>query len=364
MSAEVANREEVDITKAVLVRTKDGKLSGLKFSVPLSVSSGTLVSAGSAGIICSAEGYKVQAKYRGLIADFMPTVIVDGVEQGNPAPVRDKGGNIIMVYCRGVCFGRTSVGKRTVSTKTVVLHLDTYRNVDLIAKAQRCCNDFKFMPAGSPPASGWSVYHIDEATDIHANTTSGEFTKWMKATMNRKRKAVEYAQTFAVRGAIKAWPDITFHKCGSASAMVPCFMWHGDTEETQWDGSTYDMFIDAVSGVSGGKQGKDEIEVIDAGEEALHDEHDAVEAEGVDADDMDSEGGDAQDATPKQQVDDEDRIAHIGILKGIKKSHPNAYKHGAKDCGLKASDKPEDQSSAKLFGWSNLAADYAAQETE
>lgn len=367
MSNAVAKREqqlpqsrEVDLTKAVAIHTKSGELKMFKTQVPLSIEAGTMVKPFGMNVtLCTADGYKEQAKFGGLIADMLPTVVVDGQEQGNPYVMRDDKGRITMVYCRAFCFGYTPMGIPTVVSKTVVFDIRTYELVDILAKAKQKPGDFKIRPIEmEAPGKNWAKYPIDENVAIFCNTESEEFTKWQIQIMNRKRKAVEITQTFAIRNAIKSHPNVKFHKLDKGSStVVPMLCWRAVTGEMRWDRSQYEGFTENVQNAVSG-EAKD-IETVDAGTDALHEEHEIVEADvaATEADELSNE-----DPTIDEEVHTDERAPHITLLKGLKKSHPEAYKKAAKDCGLKSTANPEDQPDAKLYGWSNLAADYAAAE--
>jgi len=361
--AEVATRREVDLVKTIAISTPTGELKMYRNSFPLTIESGALVKPrGMPVTLCTAEGYKLQAKYGGLIADMMPTVIVDGVEQGNPYVMRDDKGKITMVYCRAFCFGYTPMGVPTVVSKTVVFDIKTYELVDLLAKAKQRPREFMLRPIDMKPSgTSWAKYPIDDSTAIFCNTECTEFTDWMVQIMNRKRKAVEIAQTFALRNAIKSHPNVQFHKVnnGGASAMVNMTCWFAKTGEMRWDRSQYDTFADtmtqAVSGESTSVQG------VDAGTDNLHEIHEEVEAE-ANTTEMDEHSTPPTDQESDQPPVDPERANYAAIIDGLRKKASKHVAKAAKDCGVAVDADLSKLPMAKLAGWASLAADYAAQD--
>lgn len=215
-----------DITKAIAICTKEGELRMIKRSIPLSIADGTLVEIpGTGQVACSAQGYIRQASGCGLQVFAAPCVLVDGREQPNPYPFRDENGRIIGVWSRHVCIGYTELGVKAVSDATCYFDIFTYKRVDMMAKVQSCKSAFKWVPKGTPVSDGWAVYPYDEATEVHVNLAHEDAIKWQKAQENRIKKAMETAQTFSRRNAIKAHPMVRFHampKSQGSKMLVSC----------------------------------------------------------------------------------------------------------------------------------------------
>ena len=300
----IITRGEVDLTKAIAICDEAGNLKAFKTKIPLSIQDGTLVKPVGMGVtLCSAEGYKMQQRYSGLIADMLPTVVVDGKEQGNPYVGRDGKGRIQMVYCRAFCFGYTEMGVRSVVSKTVVFDVHTYELVDLIAKAKSQPADFQLRPIDmESPGAKWAKYPIDDSTAIFANVASDDFLKWMGQIMNRKRKAVEIAQTFAIRNAIKSHPMVKFHKLdgGEASTIVPALCHYAAKGEMRWDRSQYAGFVDNVQALLSGKSKVIDAEVIDGGTDAIHEDPSLVDAEAYNLADTDDIPEDVDDGQQRE----------------------------------------------------------------
>ena len=49
----------------------------------------------------------------------------------------------------------------------------------------------------------WARYPFDEATNLWMNTTHDEALKWLAQIINREKKSIDFAQTFAKRNSLK-----------------------------------------------------------------------------------------------------------------------------------------------------------------
>jgi len=59
-----------------------------------------------------------------------------------------------------------------------------------------------------PPPNGdenatWARYPFDESSNLWINTAHEEALQWYAQIINREKKAIDYAQTFARRNAMK-----------------------------------------------------------------------------------------------------------------------------------------------------------------
>ncbi len=188
------------------LRDKRGKIVGTKQAVKLSSADGTLMQPVKGGPhVISAFGYQKIAEASGAVVINAPTVVVDGKEQPNPFCRRDSQGNVIEVHCRALAFRYGKGGQPVVSDRTAVFDLVTYLKTDMIGKAKYCPQAFRLRPKGNPPAEegAWCEYNIDFAVSLFLNAAHEEAIKFLGQTLNRQKKAMEFAQTFAQRNALK-----------------------------------------------------------------------------------------------------------------------------------------------------------------
>lgn len=249
--------EIIDLTKALVIRQKDGgEIRQFKTKMVLSTIEDTLVALpGTGTMIVSATGYNLMARTGGMIVVNANTVVVDGVNQANPHVKRNARGHIEQVTCRALCFGYSPIGIPTVSDRTVTFDLGLYRIQDLIAKAKNAPAAFKLVPAGTEvPGPSWARYSLDEAVDMLVDTASQEAINWYSNINSRQKKAVEYAQTFAQRNAIKAHPNVTLHKCKTPTASLTMSVWRPVKGSMQWDMTGFAGQVDLIEQIADGKR--------------------------------------------------------------------------------------------------------------
>ena len=156
--------------------------------------------------VISAPGYAMLAHAAGAVVMNAPTVTVDGVAQQNPYVRRGPDGSIIEVHCRAMAFRYNEHGQPMVSDRTTIFDTATYTLADMVGKAKRQKDAFKLLPAGMPapnPAEEWACYRVDEAVNLWMKITHEEVINFLGQVLNRKKKALEFAQTFAQRNALK-----------------------------------------------------------------------------------------------------------------------------------------------------------------
>lgn len=301
MSEANTRQAPVDLTQALAIRTKAGELRLFRTQVKLSIADGTLVKPyGMPVTLVTFEGYKVQAGQAGLQTIMAHTVVVDGQEQKNPHVVRDENHQALVVTCRAFTMGYTSMGIPVISDRTVIFDLQAYQAVDLLGKVDRCPAAFKLMDAAARPEKGWSAYPVDGVMAVHVNRATPEALDFVKNQMNRRRKAVEIAQTFAQRNSMKGHPAIRFHKLESGmEALVPILAWRPvQGQGYSWDMMAFGERIHLIEDVVAGKASPDTlaggpVQVEAAPPEALH--------EGEGAAVVDQEAQDEADPVPKEQ---------------------------------------------------------------
>lgn len=156
--------------------------------------------------VISAPGYSMLAHTAGAVVMNAPTVIVDGVEQQNPFVRRGPDGTIIEVHCRAMAFRYNENGQPMVSDRTTIFDTATYALADMVGKAKRTKDAFKLLPSVVPapnPPEEWACYRVDDAVNLWMKITHAEVINFLGQVLNRKKKALEFAQTFAQRNALK-----------------------------------------------------------------------------------------------------------------------------------------------------------------
>lgn len=201
-----------------VIRSKDGKKAvSVKRPVDLSLADGSLTKLGDyndAAVLISAQGYEKLGEAANINVLNPPTVVVDGRDEHNPHVRRDENGMVTEVICRAIAVGYTATGMPAKSDRTSIFNIGIYRMVDLIGKAKKNPDHFKILPKEMKPESEgtWAKYPLDEATCLWADTSHKEYITWIGQSINRLKKAVEFAQTFAQRNAIKHHPSIARQK--------------------------------------------------------------------------------------------------------------------------------------------------------
>lgn len=190
------------------LRDGQGEIKAFKGTLTLSLADGTLVQPVADGPpVISAQGYEQWAEAVGASVIFPKEVLVDGQWQQNPAIVRDKDNRrILCIYARAVAFRFSSKGIPQVSDWTTIFDTPSYRLIDLLGKAKKFPQAFRLLPAdmGKPELEGtWASYPFDESTALWVNTAHEEALSWFAQILNREKKAIDFAQTFARRNTLK-----------------------------------------------------------------------------------------------------------------------------------------------------------------
>ncbi len=156
--------------------------------------------------VISAPGYAMLAHAAGAVVMNAPTVTVDGVAQQNPHVRRGRDGSIMEVHCRAMAFRYNEHGQPMVSDRTTIFDTATYTLADMLGKAKKAKDAFRLLPAAIPapaPKEEWACYRVDEAVNLWMRITHDEVITFLGQVLNRKKKALEFAQTFAQRNALK-----------------------------------------------------------------------------------------------------------------------------------------------------------------
>lgn len=194
--------------EAFALRDADGAIRAFKQPLKLSLENGTLVQPVPGGpCVVSAQGYEIWAEATGSSIIFPKEVYVDGTPVANPAVIRDPVNHrILCIYCRAVAFRFSSKGIPQVSDWTTIFDNPSYRMIDLLAKAKNAKQAFRLLPVEmeKPEDDGtWAKYPFDESTNLWINTKHEEALSWYSTIINREKKSIDFAQTFAKRNALK-----------------------------------------------------------------------------------------------------------------------------------------------------------------
>ena len=257
------------------LRDTDGEIRAFRQPLTLSVEAGTLIQPVSSGpFVISAQGYEVWAEAAGASVVFPSQVLVGNEWRQNPAVIRDeKNGRILMVYARAVAFRLSSKGIPMVSDWTTIYDTPSYRMIDLLSKAKDKPQAFKLLPIEMKPTEGgsatWAKYNFDEATALWMNTSHEEALKWLGSIINREKKSVDFAQTFAKRNALKHLSGLQKSPTGNRWTLS-IIAWRpmGHNNIIKWDMTQYVSLQDKVQNlISGNKQEFKQIELKSSGVE-------------------------------------------------------------------------------------------------
>jgi hypothetical protein len=199
--------------RAFALRDKRGEIVAFKQRVRLSGADGTLVKIKGNWSV-SAQGFELLAEASGTCVMTPEKLFVDGEMRGNPWVCRDEHHRIVTVYARAIAFRFSSKGLPIVSDWLTTYDSPNYRLTDLLAKAKDTPKVFRLLPRGIEPEeeytqSGarvnrtWARYYFDPACDLWVDTSSPEVLDWHSSIINREKKSLDYAQTFARRNAVK-----------------------------------------------------------------------------------------------------------------------------------------------------------------
>ncbi|MBF0121250.1 MAG: hypothetical protein HQK79_20645 [Desulfobacterales bacterium] len=229
--------------EAFALRDQSGEIRAFRQSIFLSLKNGTLVQPvpGSPYVI-SAQGYEVWAEAVGANVIFPKEVLVDGEWQQNPAVIRDeKNRRILYIYARAVAFRYSSKGLPMVSDWTTIFDINTYRLIDLLGKAKKYPQAFILLPMEmvTPKEDGtWAKYPFDESTNLWVNTAHEEALTWYAQILNREKKAIDFAQTFAKRNSLKHLSGL--QKASSDEWVIPVICWRPTNGNIiKWDATRY-----------------------------------------------------------------------------------------------------------------------------
>ena len=181
--------------------------------------------------------------------------------------------------------------------------------IDLLAKAKRCPQAFKLLPMGKE-ASGdgtWAKYYFDDSTSLFVNTSHDEALTWYSEFRQREKNAVNLAQTFVKRNALKHLSGLQKSPTGPNWALkVLCWRPMNDSV-IKWDETQYKALQDKVQEFTEGGNGFENAEITSGTENALEDE--AFEVLEKDTDPEDSKPDDSGEPDKNTDASREENAA-------------------------------------------------------
>jgi len=338
--------------EAFILTDNDGQIKAFKKAIILSVNDGTLVKPGFGNdmpFVVSAQGYEVWAEATGASVIFPKEVLVGGKWMPNPHAERDpQNRRILAVHARAIAFKYSSMGIPQVSDWTTIFDTPSYRMIDLLAKAKQYPQAFKVLPVDVKPEQGktetWASYPFDESMNLWINTSHNEVIKWLSQILNREKKAMDFAQTFAKRNALKHLSGI--QKAPASEWRFAVLAWRPTGNNIiKWDAAQYAHLQDRVAGmIEGG--GADEFKhvEIDSGIERTSEDENikALEAE---VDPEDSE----QTQTQEQQEEYVQPSKDVNQAIYLAGAYPEIFDEACKVLKIKGTvDQFDDETAVKV----------------
>lgn len=296
--------------------SESGEIRAFRRSLTLSAADGTLIQPVKEGpFVISAQGYEVWAEAVGACVIFPPSVLVDGKQQPNPFVIRDeKNRRILAIYARAVAFRFSPMGLPMVSDWTTIFDNPSYRLIDLLAKAKSKPQAFRLLPEDMEPSEveqekgTWASYPFDESTNLWVNTTHEEALTWYSQILNREKKSIDFAQTFAKRNALKHLSGLQKVPGGSNVWKIRITAWRATAGNIiKWDSTQYAALQDKVGSLmTGDKQEFKQLVQLTgaenvAGAEVIEHEETEVETEGP-AETNGKEGPEAPELSAKEKI--------------------------------------------------------------
>ena len=309
------------VDEAFVLTSEEGQIKAFKRALTLSKQDGTLIQPlGYGDHVVSAQGYEVWAEATGTSVVFPKEVLVGNEWKPNPYAERDETNRrILAVHASAIAFRYSSMGIPQVSAWTTIFDTPSYRMIDLLAKAKKFPQAFKVLPKDMIPQltyakqtkeqkeskeervpnETWAAYPFDESMNLWINTSHNEVITWLSQILNREKKAMDFAQTFAKRNALKHLsgiqkvPNLTGAKDGPSTWRFPVLAWRPTGNNiVKWDATQYSDLQDRVSKMIGGGE-TDEFSQkaeIKTGSERVSEEEgfEALEAETDPEDNQDS----------------------------------------------------------------------------
>jgi hypothetical protein len=151
---------------------------------------------------------------------------------------------------------------------------------------------------GKPETSGtWAGYPMDEQTTLWVNTAHPEALNWYSQIMNREKKSIDFAQTFARRNALKHLSGI--QKAPGPTWSFPVICWRPTSGDMiKFDATDFVKHEERVSLLAGsGNTSKPVVALLNSGTERI-------------------ETDEALDYEDEQAITDEDQAEAIDVGNG------------------------------------------------
>ena len=355
------------VDEAFVLQDNEGQIKAFKKGLTLSVEDGTLIQPGfNKPFIVSAQGYEVWAEATGTSVVFPKEVLVGGEWKPNPYAERDPTNRrILAVHACAVAFRYSSMGIPQVSAWTTIFDTPSYRMIDLLAKAKKFPQAFKVLPKEMKPAvqkegknETWAHYPFDESMNLWINTSHDEVITWLSQILNREKKAMDFAQTFAKRNALKHLSGI--QKAPANQWRFPVLAWRPTGNNiVKWDAAQYTNLQDRVAGMidGAGSDAFDQKIELKTGSERVSEEEDfeALEAETDPEDNQESgekpaaqETSQSEKKPEKQPAEPSKNVKQVLYLVG---AFPNEFDEACKLLNIDTSVSVEsynDQTAIKV----------------
>ncbi len=331
--------------EAFVLTDGEGQIKAFKNVLEFSEEEGTLVQPGFGNMpyIISAQGYEKWAEKTGTSVIFPKEVLVGMKWYPNPYAERDpKNRRILAVHARAVAFKFSSMGIPQVSDWTTIFDTPSYRMIDLLGKAKKFPQCFKLLPVEMKPESDnnetWASYPFDESMNLWINTSHDEVIKWLAQILNREKKAMDFAQTFAKRNALKHLSGL--QKAPGKQWRLPVLAWRPTGNNVvKWDATQYSQLQDRVAGmIEGDSSGFGDSKVkqleIQKGIERASDDEDlqAIE-ESTDPEDQ-QEIKQNEPAPIQSESEKQDLSKEVKQVVTLSKQFPDEYKEACLSFGI------------------------------
>ncbi len=344
--------------EAFALRDQTGEIRAFKQALTFSEAQGTLIQPVPGGPhVVSAQGYEVWQEASGTCVIFPSEVLVGSEWKANPAVIRDEhNGRILMIYARAVAFRFSSKGIPMVSDWTTIYDTPSYRMIDLLAKAKDKPQAFKLLPIDMRPdkedGGTWAKYPFDEATALWMNTKHDEALKWLGSIINREKKSIDFAQTFAKRNALKHLSGL--QKAPGHTWTISVICWRPTSGNIiKWDATTYKNLQDrAGKMISGDRKEFAQIEMQSGTERVAEDdtapgqeaETDPEDQPAIDISPGQNGGQEAKSAPEKEPSRAQRNLAEA------RKEFPEEFSAACKDLGI---DPEADHSNGQAIALMN-----------
>jgi len=282
------------------LRDSEGEIRCYKEMLTLSTANDGLVKIQGRHTI-SAQGYEAWADAVGASVIFPASVVVDGKKIGNPHLIKESG-KVVSVYARAIAFRFSGKGVPMASDWTTILDLRIYKMIDFLAKTKEFPQAFQFLPKEVLPdgaeTNRWADYPFDESTTLWFNTAHPEALRWLSTILNREKKAVDYAQTFAKRNALKHLSGLQKPPQNASAWPMVVYSWrpiHG--QMINWNATKYLQLQDSVEKHIHGEQIQ-----VETGTERVEEDADQVGMEDtIDIEDKPETDEQPEEITPEDK---------------------------------------------------------------